>query len=131
MRSAGACFLDHLLRFGIGLRQNLGVTLLGLGQLLLNLLRVQMSLRNLLPALLEDAENRFVGKALQQIGDDNEANYLREKELWVPAKKLSSVTHSVAEICRQEYRVHKVKVSRGWKRVHLQPPISQSTRKRS
>jgi len=31
MRGAGARFLDHLLRLGIGLRQNLGVTLLGLG----------------------------------------------------------------------------------------------------
>src|SRR5437868_418518 len=64
MRSAATCFLDHLLRFGIGLRQNLGVTLLGLGQLLLDLLGIQMSLRNLLPALLQYAENRFVGKAL-------------------------------------------------------------------
>ena len=31
MRGAGARFLDHLLRFGIGFRQNLGMTLLRLG----------------------------------------------------------------------------------------------------
>src|SRR5438874_6250937 len=113
MRRAGARFLDHLLRLGIGLRQNLGVTLLGLGQLLLDLLRIQMRLCNLLPALLEHTKNWFVGKGLQQIGDDNEANYLREEELGVPTKELSSVTHSIAEICRQEYRVHKLKMSRG------------------
>src|SRR2546430_321029 len=83
-----------------------------------------MSLRNLLPALLEYAENRFVSKALQQIGDDNEANYLREEELGVPAKELSSITHSVAEICSQEYRIHKLKVSRGYKRIHVESPLS-------
>ena len=53
---------------------------------MLDLLRIQMSLRNLLPALLEHIENWFVGKALQQKGDDNEANYLREEQPGIPAK---------------------------------------------
>src|SRR5437870_4741838 len=72
-----------------------------------------MRLRNLLPALLEHTKDWLVGKALQQIGDDNEANYLREKELGIPAKGFSCLPHSVAEICRQEYRIHKLKCPAG------------------
>ena len=41
MPGAGPRFVDHLLRFGIGFRQNLLMTLLRFGQLLLDLLGIQ------------------------------------------------------------------------------------------
>jgi hypothetical protein len=62
---------------------------------LLNLLCIQISLRNLLPALLEYTKNWFVGKTLQQIGDDDKADYLSKEQLRIPSKGLGGIAHRI------------------------------------
>ena len=79
-------FVDHSLRIGVGLGEDLSITLLGFRELLFDLLRIQQAFGDSLSPLFQDTEDRLVGKAAQQERDDREADYLREKQPRIPAE---------------------------------------------
>ena len=95
MPGASARFVDHLLRFVIGFRQDLGMTLLGFRQLLLDLFGVQLCLRDLLPPLFQHGKDRFVGEAFEQISDDDEADDLRKEQLRIPSEGVGCIAQCV------------------------------------
>src|SRR5437016_9160040 len=77
MRSAFARFIDHFLSVRVPLCHNFLVTLLRLGEFLLDLFRVELALFNLAASLLEHGKDRFVCESLQKECDNAEANDLR------------------------------------------------------
>ena len=76
------------MRDGIRLGQNLGVTLFRFRELLLDFFRVQKPFGNLLPPLVQDFQDRLVGKAAQQQRDDSETDHLRKKQPWIPTERV-------------------------------------------
>ena len=79
------------------LRQDFLIALLRFGELLLDLLGVQQALRNALPALFQDSEDRLVGESFQEQRDDDEADDLREENPDVKAERLCRFGSQVAE----------------------------------
>src|SRR6266700_1279837 len=110
MRSAFARFIDHFLSVRVPLRDNFLVTLLRLGEFLLDLFRVELALFNLAASLLEHGKNRFVCESLQKECNNAEANDLRQKQLPVPAECFRCFAQDVgyASAAGGNYQVHKL-----------------------
>jgi len=89
--------VDHLLRGGVGVRENLGIALLRVGQLLLDLLRVKQAFSNALPPLFEDAEDRLVGKTPQRERHNRKADYLRKEQPQIEAERARCFSSNIAE----------------------------------
>jgi len=89
---AFARFVDHLLRLRVRLRQNFSVTLFRFGELLLDLLGVQLRFGDPLATLFEHGQDRLVSETLQDQRHDDEADDLRQEQLWFPSKLLSGLT---------------------------------------
>jgi hypothetical protein len=79
MRGALPSVIDHLLRFGIGSRQDLGVPLLGLSQLLFNFLSVQLRFLDAFSPLFEHGNDRPEREFLQHKVNDDEQDKLGQK----------------------------------------------------
>src|SRR5262249_60867128 len=93
-------FVDHFLGVGIALRHDLLITLLRVGELLSNLLGVQLSFFNFSPSILENGEDRFLSEAAQKKCDDAKADHLREKQFPIPAKRVGGLGQDVGSASR-------------------------------
>src|SRR4029077_15215307 len=110
MRSAVALFIDHFLSVRVRLCQNLLVTLLCFGELLLDFFRVELAFLDLAPTLLEHGKDWFVSEALQKERNNAEANDLRQKQLPIPTERIGCFTQDIAYASATggNYQVHKL-----------------------
>src|SRR5438874_6221849 len=114
MRSAFARFIDHFLSVRVRLRQNLLITLLRFGELLLDFFSVKLALFDLAPTFLKNGKDRLVCEALQKERNDAETNHLRDKQLPIPAERFSCFTQDVGygSDAGGNYQVHKLSFGR-------------------
>src|SRR4029077_12149868 len=110
MRGAFARFIDHFLSVCVRLCQNLLVTLLCFGEFLLDFFCVELALFDLAPALFQQGKDRFVCESLQKKCNNTEANDLRQKQLPIPAERVSCFAEDVghASATGGNYQVHKL-----------------------
>ncbi len=92
---AGPRFVDHFLRVGVGFGKNFLLPCLALRELLLDLLGVEQTFGDPLPALFEHSEDRLVGKLSQEQRHDDEADDLREEDFDIETKLLRGVGDQV------------------------------------
>src|SRR4029453_4870118 len=86
MRSAVTRFVDHFLSVCVSLRDDLLVTLLRFGELLLDFFRVDLAFFDLAPPLLEHRKDWLVSEAPEKQCPDHKAKPLRKEQLPGPAE---------------------------------------------
>ena len=107
-----ASFVNHLLRLRVRFRQNLGVALFGLRQLMFDLLRVEQTFGDPLAPLLQNFEDWLVGELSQDQSDDDEADDLGEKDLGIKTKSFRGLTDHVSHVAGGQDKVIHSKAAR-------------------